>query len=162
MRAITFLYPFLFTPLRQGAAAAMSPFSGGATPLTTILLVVLLIIIIWILLRMQVGQVEAVEPAHEETHEHLEDAPAPAAPASPDDLKVLEGVGPKVESVLQAAGIQTYAQLAGTAVEKLQAVLDEAGYHYMNPGSWPEQARLARAADWDALKKPQDELNAGR
>lgn len=160
MKSVFFLDAFLSAPLKEAGPPALDPFAGWATPLTTILLVVLLIIIIWILLRMQAGQVEPVEPAREETHEHLEDARA--APASPDDLKVLEGVGPKVETVLQAAGIRTYAKLAGTAVEKLQAVLDEAGYQYMNPGSWPKQAGLADAGDWDALKKLQDELNAGR
>ena len=74
----------------------------------------------------------------------------------------MEGIGPKVSSVLNAAGIMTFAQLAAAPVEALQAVLDAAGYQYMNPASWPEQARLAAAGDWDALKTLQDELNAGR
>ena len=40
--------------------------------------------------------------------------PAPAvksAPLVPDDLKLIEGIGPKIASILAAAGITTFAQL---------------------------------------------------
>lgn len=55
----------------------------------------------------------------------MPEAPAPAAPASqegrppevarpavPDDLKLISGVGPKLEGVLNGLGIYTYAQIA--------------------------------------------------
>lgn len=174
MKIFMLLHPVFSVLAEEGhppAAEAIDPFAGGAGPLTTVVLVLLLIIIVWILLRSQVGQVDTSDLEHDhhghEDHGHAEHheeepAPAPAASASPDDLKVLEGLGPKVQSVLNAAGIATYAQLAETPVEKLQEVLDAAGYQYMNPGSWPEQASLAADGDWDALKKLQEELNAGR
>lgn len=152
------------------ATEALDPFSGGADPLTTIVLVLLLIVIVWLLLRSQVSQVDTSDLDHDghghdahghDDHGHAEPV-APAASAGPDDLKVIEGIGPKVQTALNAAGITTYAGLAGTAVDKLQEILDAAGYQYMKPASWPEQAALAAAGDWDALKKLQDELTAGR
>lgn len=159
--------------------AALNPFAGGADPLTVVLLFVLLCILVWWLLRTQTDQVEPVAGGdHGHDHGHHEEGHAPAhhaaaemaapapveisAPLTPDDLKVLEGIGPKVAEVLNAAGITTFAQLADAAPDQLQAVLNEAGYKYMNPTTWPAQARLAAAGDWDGLKKMQDELTAGR
>jgi predicted flap endonuclease-1-like 5' DNA nuclease len=64
-------------------------------------------------------------------------------PALPDDLTRINGVGPKVASLLQESGIQTFAQLARTDVARLQAILDKAGsrYRLIDPTDWPEQAR---------------------
>ncbi|MBT3315719.1 MAG: hypothetical protein HN390_14010 [Anaerolineae bacterium] len=87
---------------------------------------------------------------------------APAAPAAPDVLKKLEGIGPKVEGVLNAAGITTFAQVAEADVEKLREILAEAKLQMMDPAGWIEQAELAAKGDWDALEKLQDELKGGR
>ncbi len=85
-----------------------------------------------------------------------------AAPAQ-DDLKVIEGIGPKIAGVLNAAGITTYRQLAETDVARLSALLDEAGVRApADPTTWPEQARLAADGDWDAFKRLTEELKAGR
>ena len=80
----------------------------------------------------------------------------------PDDLKRIEGIGPKISIVLAATGITTFGQLAGADVGRLQQVLTDAGMTLADPGSWPEQARLAAAGDWTALQKLQDELKGGR
>lgn len=63
--------------------------------------------------------------------------------AAPDNLTKINGVGPKVASLLQENGIQTFAQLARTDVARLQAILDKAGsrYRLIDPTAWPEQAR---------------------
>ncbi len=80
-----------------------------------------------------------------------------------DDLKVIEGIGPKLEQVLKAAGIKTYRDLAAKSVEELQAVLDAAGIaRISNPETWPEQAQLAAAGQWEALRQLQDTLKGGR
>ncbi len=81
-----------------------------------------------------------------------------------DDLKIIEGIGPAVERLLNAAGITTFAQLAEAEnrIEEIQSRLDQAGYHYMYPGSWPGQAKLAAAGDWVGLQKLKDELVRGR
>lgn len=63
--------------------------------------------------------------------------------AEADDLKKIEGVGPKLAEVLNTAGINTYAELAGTSVEKLNEILAEAGSRYASkdPAPWIEQAK---------------------
>lgn len=87
----------------------------------------------------------------------------PEQTAVVDDLKRIEGIGPKISSVLTAAGITTFAQLATTSVDELQATLDKAGLTGINnPETWPEQAKLAAAGEWEALEALQDELKGGR
>ena len=71
---------------------------------------------------------------------------------APDDLARLHGIGPKIASILQAAGIKTYAQLAKKTPKQLEQILTEANVRLANPETWPEQARLAAAGDWDGLK----------
>ena len=87
-----------------------------------------------------------------------------AAPdtVEPDDLTKIEGIGPKISSLLQDAGISTYAQLADTSTERLDEIVDAAGLHMANAASWPEQARLAAGGKWDELAQWQDELKGGR
>ena len=163
MKYYLFLRAAYSTWFAETAPEGTDPFSGLLTSLAALLVIVLIILIVWWLLRARTGQVEPVEHEdHDEHAAHAEAAPVEAPAAGPDDLKVIEGIGPKVQSVLNTAGITTFAQLADAAVEALQETLDAAGYRYMNPASWPEQARLAAAGEWDALKQLQDELNAGR
>ena len=87
--------------------------------------------------------------------------PVPAKP-TPDDLAIVEGIGPKIASLFQAAGITTFGQLAATDVERLRQILREAGIRIDDPTTWPEQARLAAAGEWDKLKALQDQLKGGR
>lgn len=80
----------------------------------------------------------------------------------PDDLTVLEGVGPKIQSVLNAAGIFTYRRLASTSAEELRRVLLNAGLRLADPATWPEQAGLLAAADFAAFQALTAQLKAGR
>lgn len=81
----------------------------------------------------------------------------------PDDLTRIEGIGPKISSLLQAAGITTFAQLAATDVDRLEQILTDADLGALtDPKTWPEQARLAAAGEWDRLEVLQDELKGGR
>ncbi len=84
------------------------------------------------------------------------------APAIPDDLTVLEGIGPKVNTILQQAGIQTFAQLASAEASHLHDILAANGMQYMDPASWPEQAKLAAEGKSEELKALQDSLKGGR
>jgi large subunit ribosomal protein L27 len=81
-----------------------------------------------------------------------------------DDLKVIEGIGPKIEELLQQAGIHTWAELAVAATDTVQAVLDEAGprYRMHDPATWSKQAALAAAEQWAELEAYQDHLKGGR
>lgn len=84
--------------------------------------------------------------------------------AKKDDLKIIEGIGPKIEELLNSKGIYTFAQLADAKDEDTQAILKEAGSRFQihDATTWNEQAELARDGKWDELKALQDRLNAGR
>jgi predicted flap endonuclease-1-like 5' DNA nuclease len=81
-----------------------------------------------------------------------------------DDLKRIEGIGPKIEELLNAAGIQTFKELSAEKADKLKGILDAAGKRYQmhDPTTWPKQAKLAAAGNWEALTKLQDELKGGK
>jgi large subunit ribosomal protein L27 len=87
----------------------------------------------------------------------------PVAETEGDDLKKIEGIGPKIAEIFNAAGISTYADLAATPVERLNEILAEAGSRYAskNPATWPEQAKLAAEGNWDVLKDLQEKLKGG-
>jgi len=81
-----------------------------------------------------------------------------------DDLKMVEGIGPKIEGLLHEAGIKTWKDLAEANLEDVQKVLDEAGprYRMHNPATWSKQAALADAGKWEELEAYQDHLKGGR
>ncbi|GAB3517255.1 hypothetical protein GCM10027442_36270 [Emticicia fontis] len=81
-----------------------------------------------------------------------------------DDLKVIEGIGPKIADLLINEGIVSFADLAATPAERVKEILDAAGSSYAmhDPTTWAQQAELARDGKWDELKVLQDELNGGR
>jgi len=81
-----------------------------------------------------------------------------------DDLKIVEGIGPKIEELLHAAGIKTWKVLSETPSERIKEILDAAGPNFQihDPGTWPEQSRLADLGEWDALKILQDALDGGK
>ncbi|MEL6969132.1 MAG: glycoside hydrolase family 13 [Bacteroidota bacterium] len=85
-------------------------------------------------------------------------------PAKPDDLKKIEGIGPKIAGLLVADGITTFAALGKAKQTKLKAILEAAGSRYKmhDPTTWPQQAKLAAAGKWEQLKTLQDELKGGR
>ena len=108
---------------------------------------------------------DEAHPAETEATRTAVEAPAaaPAAPPqTPDDLVIIEGIGPKISSVLQANGIATFAQLASTQTSELQQILLKEGLRLADPSTWPEQARLAAAGDWDGLNALQAQLKGGR
>ena len=93
----------------------------------------------------------------------LQKKPAVAIePSAADDLQRIEGIGPKISGLLQAAGIATFAQLADANVDRLEQIVRDAGITIANPSTWPEQARLAAAGKWDELEVLQEELIGGR
>jgi predicted flap endonuclease-1-like 5' DNA nuclease len=81
-----------------------------------------------------------------------------------DDLKIVEGIGPKIEELFQNEGIKTWKMLAETSIEKLKAILEKGGERFKlhNPSTWAKQAKYAYEGKWDELKRWQDELDGGR
>ena len=111
----------------------------------------LMVVIGWLVSRSKkpTGESMRVEPMHDE-HKHE------------DDLKMIEGIGPKVVQVLKEAGVASFEALAHADAAKLTKTLDAAGLQMMNPEGWIAQAKLAAKGDMAALKKMQDEMKGGR
>lgn len=97
-------------------------------------------------------------------------AAAPKAEAKPaakkatgkaDDLKKIEGIGPKIASTLVEAGIATFADLAKAKPEAISEIIASVRGNHVTD-TWPAQAKLAADGKWDELKKWQDELDGGK
>jgi predicted flap endonuclease-1-like 5' DNA nuclease len=87
-------------------------------------------------------------------------APSKAATAEKDDLQKLEGIGPKMEATLNAAGIHTFAQLTQASEAQLLEILTDAGLRLAPTlPTWPQQAALAAAGQWAELEALQDTLS---
>ncbi len=111
------------------------------------------------------SEVETTEVKEEASVEEVTVAEEPAAPTKTDDLKRIEGIGPKIASVLQASGISTYAQLADSNPDQLRKILGESDPRLLriaHPDTWPEQASLAASGDWDGLQALQNGLRGGK
>ncbi|MBU2938994.1 50S ribosomal protein L21 [Lacinutrix sp. C3R15] len=95
---------------------------------------------------------------------------APAKKAKPaakkatgkaDDLKKIEGIGPKIAETLVEAGVATFAELAKTDAAKISEIIAGVRGNHVTD-TWPAQAKLAADGKWDELKKWQDELDGGK
>ena len=100
---------------------------------------------------------------NEEKTEQAENTQAVPLPAgvTMDDLKIVEGIGPKIELLLNKEGINTWKALAETNAVYLRQILADAGdgFHMHDPATWPEQAALAQTGRWEQLAGLQDALN---
>ena len=81
-----------------------------------------------------------------------------------DDLKIVEGIGPKIEGLFHNFDIKTWKALSEASVSKCQEVLDSGGdrYRIHDPASLPMQAKMAYEGQWKELVKWQDEHKAGK
>jgi predicted flap endonuclease-1-like 5' DNA nuclease len=91
-------------------------------------------------------------------------AAAGGGPVQRDDLKRIEGIGPKIEKMLNDDQIYTWADLATSPVDRLKSILRRGGDRYKmhDPTSWPDQAKLAAQGRWKELEELQDILQGGR
>jgi predicted flap endonuclease-1-like 5' DNA nuclease len=78
-----------------------------------------------------------------------------------NDLKAIEGIGPKISELLVENNIATWTALANTSIDQLRTILNSQGakYKLSDPSTWPQQAQMAADGDWDRLKELQDQLN---
>lgn len=136
-----------------------------------VIAVILLLLFWWGLSRNSIPQGVAEQAA--EHNEHPEATVAMAAPeeadaaattaVTPDDLKIVEGIGPKIEGVLHNAGINTFAKLAEASISELEKIVrEDAGIRIAFPDTWPEQAQLAANGKWAELEQLQEDLKGGR
>jgi predicted flap endonuclease-1-like 5' DNA nuclease len=80
-----------------------------------------------------------------------------------NDLKLVEGIGPKIEELFHAAGYKTWESVAKETPEKLKAILEAAGDRFKmhNPSTWPRQCQLMVDGEWAELKQYQAFLDGG-
>lgn len=107
----------------------------------------------------------AVAPAAAATYV-LDKAAAKAAGfkiKGPNDLTVIEGIGPKINQLFNNAGYHTFAEVSKMSTDSMQKILDDAGprYRLARPDTWARQAELAAENKWAELKAWQDELDHG-
>lgn len=83
---------------------------------------------------------EAVESIKEKTPKASKTATKKVAT---EDLKIINGIGPKLESILHEAGVHTFADLIAQGTTGLQEILNNAGSRYksFDPSEWVEQAK---------------------
>jgi predicted flap endonuclease-1-like 5' DNA nuclease len=155
LRTLTvfFLSVFLFL-------TAFQQQTGGIPPWVWVLVIIVLVLLVaWWGYRST--RQSTPPPTRMETPARMEVEPVPPE-RTPDDLTIIEGIGPKIAAILQSAGITTFDQLAAADVSRIREILDKEGLRLADPGSWAEQARLAAAGDQAGLKALQDRLTAGR
>lgn len=64
---------------------------------------------------------------------------APAGRVAPDDLEIINGIGPVFARRLQEAGVRTFAELAATSPERLLEIV-RSSPGLADPDSWRAQA----------------------
>jgi len=151
--------------------------------LILLIIVIIIFIVWWALLRnaktykpdfemhaheeeQHTHEVESVETPVVEAPAAIEEVRATeaviAAEVHPDDLTIIEGIGPKINQLLHDAGIQTFAQLAETDTASLKAILEPAGMRFIDPSSWAEQARLVSEGKMEDFEELTSRLKGGR
>ena len=156
---------FLAGPLLAGAKEGGNPWWIWLIVLFALAVFVAFMLWWWIYSPGAREEEESVPVSVHATRAAAAEIEPPPAPAAPDDLKRVEGIGPKIAAVLANAGILTFAQLAETEVERIRQILEEANPNLLrlaDPSTWPQQARLAAEGTWEALEKLQGELKGGR
>lgn len=84
-------------------------------------------------------------------------------PAVPDDLTLLDGIGPKIAAALVAAGVHSFAKLANAVPENVERIVREAGVRMVgHADAWLQQAALAAKGDMDGLERLKAELRSRR
>lgn len=156
----------MFTPLFASMSAEEAARSGFPW-WAWLILILILLVILWFWFGREEDESSEVEthtPVLQKATTVTEEPAieAPSQPNKPDDLKKIEGIGPKVSSLLNQAGILTFQQMVDAGAEKLESILDQAGLQMLDADTWPDQAKLAAAGDWEGLKKLQDELKGGK
>ena len=81
-----------------------------------------------------------------------------------DDLKLVEGIGPKIEELFHKAGLTSWLSVAKSDSSKLKEILAAGGERFQmtDPTTWPKQCQMMVDDKWEELKAYQDRLEGGR
>lgn len=112
------------------------------------------------------GEAEIIVLGSQSTEEVTDEVPTinPFGNVKKDDLKVIEGIGPKISIILTNAGIYTWKKLSESRAEDIKEILASAGNRFKihDPSTWPQQAEFAAKGNWVKLKEYQDYLVGGK
>ncbi len=106
----------------------------------------------------------SIAPKHQPVFNAKEAKLAFGTKVNENDLKIVEGIGPKIEGLFHNFNIRTWEQLSETSADKCQEVLDSGGKRYRihDPASWPMQAKMAYEGHWKQLAEWQEKHRAGK
>ena len=108
---------------------------------------------------------EAVEAPEAVEAAQATEVPAPneTEPDAPDNLRRIEGIGPKIAAALVAAGYPTYAKIAAATEDELREAVAGQGIKFApSAATWADQARYLVDHDEDGLEEYQDYLVGGQ
>ena len=83
-------------------------------------------------------------------------------PSNADDLTVVEGIGPKIEDILNKNGIYTFNQLSNSDSMMLKKLIIDADKRFENneTESWSHQAAMAEKGQWEELNIYQEFMHS--
>ncbi len=152
----------------KGFVLAFSNAQGGRGALWWIWLIIIIAIVIfliWMIFKPSGTEKTKEEEKRTESKELKErtEEVIKKSEDKEDDLKLIEGIGPKVSQILKEHGIKTFKDLSKKDPEDIKKLLESKGIRgIVDPTTWPEQAKLAAEGKWEELKKLQKELKGGR
>ncbi len=79
-----------------------------------------------------------------------------------NDLTVIEGITPKIEQLLHSHNIATWENLSKCSIHRCRQIMytEDEELQFIDPVTWPEQARLAFQGRWIELYDWQEQLNS--
>jgi predicted flap endonuclease-1-like 5' DNA nuclease len=85
------------------------------------------------------------------------------ATAGPDDLLVIEGIGPKINQALRADGFTRWVHVRDASQDRLRSAIEKAGITFApSMTTWPKQAAYLAAGDQDGFRKYTEYLISGQ
>ncbi len=115
--------------------------------------------------RLKQELLEKEKKEHVEAQVHTTQPDKKPEEIKDDDFTIIEGIGPKISSILKNVGITSFEDLSGLAKERILEILIEAegtSYNRFDPGTWPQQAKLAAENKMEELREWQDKLKGGK
>lgn len=81
-----------------------------------------------------------------------------------DNFQIIEGIGPKMESILKENGVNNFSSLAEKSPTDLRAILNKYGdkYKIIDPATWAQQAGYAAESEFEGLIDLQKKLDGGK
>ncbi len=108
------------------------------------------------------GEVQGLLGTHQTEITELK-AQLAKATAKPDDLKVIEGIGPKIDLALRADGITTWAQVRDASQDRLRSAIEKGGISFApSMTTWSKQAGYLVAGDMVGFKQYTEYLVSGQ